>query len=142
MIGKNKGRKIMNKKGQGALEYLLLIGGAIVVAVVVVTLLLNLGSAGSGSTDATTMGVICSQKAAISGATPSACNNVNSQGATTAYIWDSKSGRCWQCGGTYSASCSATKQAATTSGFCCSTPGPAGSCSANNANSNQSFLQI
>ncbi len=36
-----------NKKGQGALEYLLIIGGALVIAAVVVTVLSSGGSAGS-----------------------------------------------------------------------------------------------
>ena len=40
----------MNKKGQGALEYLLLIGGAVLIAAVVLTLLVGLGGeAGAGT---------------------------------------------------------------------------------------------
>ena len=37
----------MDNKAQGALEYLLLIGGAVVVAVIVITLLLTLGGQGN-----------------------------------------------------------------------------------------------
>jgi len=40
----------MEYKGQGALEYLLLIGGAILVAVIVIALIVGLGS--SGGTEA------------------------------------------------------------------------------------------
>jgi hypothetical protein len=35
--------KILNKKGQGALEYLLLIGGAVLIAVIVIALLVGMG---------------------------------------------------------------------------------------------------
>lgn len=43
----------MNIKGQGALEYLLLIGGALIVVAVVLTVLPNLASSGKGAvTDA------------------------------------------------------------------------------------------
>ncbi|MEK6972823.1 MAG: class III signal peptide-containing protein [archaeon] len=43
----------MNMKGQGALEYLLLIGGALIVVAVVLTVLPNLASSGKGAvTDA------------------------------------------------------------------------------------------
>ena len=38
----------MNMKGQGALEYLLLIGGALIVVAVVLTVLPNLASSGKG----------------------------------------------------------------------------------------------
>ncbi len=40
----------MERKGQGALEYLLLIGGAILVAVIVISILVGLG--GSGGVEA------------------------------------------------------------------------------------------
>ena len=43
----------MNKKGQGALEYLLLIGGAVLVAVIVITLLLQITDQGEKDTTAT-----------------------------------------------------------------------------------------
>lgn len=45
---------MMDKKGQGALEYLLLIGGAVLVAVIVITLLLQITSQGEADTTATT----------------------------------------------------------------------------------------
>ena len=38
----------MDEKGQGALEYLLLIGGAVLVAVVVIVLILQLGKGTGG----------------------------------------------------------------------------------------------
>ncbi|HZX19476.1 MAG TPA: class III signal peptide-containing protein [archaeon] len=43
----------MDKQGQGALEYLLLIGGAVLVAVIVITLLLQITSQGQADTTAT-----------------------------------------------------------------------------------------
>ena len=43
----------MNRKGQGALEYLLLIGGAVLVAVIVITLLLNISGDTRTDTEAT-----------------------------------------------------------------------------------------
>jgi len=43
----------MNRKGQGALEYLLLIGGAVLVAVIVITLLLGIADQGKLDTQAT-----------------------------------------------------------------------------------------
>lgn len=39
-----------NKKGQGALEYLLLIGGAVLIAVIVIALLVGMGSSGRQTT--------------------------------------------------------------------------------------------
>ena len=43
----------MDTKGQGALEYLLLIGGAVLVAVIVITLLLGIADQGQVDTQAT-----------------------------------------------------------------------------------------
>ena len=56
-----------NKKGQGALEYLLLIGGAIVVAVIVVTLLLGVGSSGSPPAELGAATALCRQVNATAG---------------------------------------------------------------------------
>ena len=56
---------MFNKKGQGALEYLLLIGGAVLVAVIVITLLLQITETGSGSTEETTASSLCTNKAAL-----------------------------------------------------------------------------
>ncbi len=55
----------MREKGQGALEYLLLIGGAIVVAVIVVTLLLGVSAPAQGQTASASASSLCSQKAAL-----------------------------------------------------------------------------
>lgn len=44
---------MMDRKGQGALEYLLLIGGAVLVAVIVITLLLQITAQGEKDTTAT-----------------------------------------------------------------------------------------
>lgn len=53
----------MNKKGQGALEYLLLIGGAILVAVVVITILSGIGSQGGETTERSAIEGICKSRA-------------------------------------------------------------------------------
>ena len=39
----------MDNKGQGALEYLLLIGGAVLIAAIVIVILNSLGTAGTGA---------------------------------------------------------------------------------------------
>ena len=52
----------MERKGQGALEYLLLIGGAVLIAVIVITLLLGLGGTSQGDTELTAAQGICNQK--------------------------------------------------------------------------------
>lgn len=52
----------MNKKGQGALEYLLLIGGAILVAVVVITILSGIGTQGGAQTEANAVKGICAAR--------------------------------------------------------------------------------
>ncbi len=41
----------MNKKGQGALEYLLIISAAVIVAVIVIALMLGITQEGSGAAD-------------------------------------------------------------------------------------------
>lgn len=48
---KPKRRKKMNKKGQGALEYLLLIGGAVLVAAIVIALITGVPT-GTGNPEA------------------------------------------------------------------------------------------
>ncbi|MBI4044888.1 MAG: class III signal peptide-containing protein [Candidatus Diapherotrites archaeon] len=53
----------MNKKGQGALEYLLLIGGAILVAVVVITILSQVGGSSGKQTEYNAISGICASKA-------------------------------------------------------------------------------
>lgn len=62
----------MNSKGQGALEYLLLIGGAVLVAVVVIVLLLGLGkSTGGEVNEIVQTGITNMQDAAGTGGTAS-----------------------------------------------------------------------
>tara|TARA_Y100000310_G_scaffold338782_2_gene429440 strand:+ start:587 stop:841 length:255 start_codon:yes stop_codon:yes gene_type:complete len=52
----------LDKKGQGALEYLLLIGGAVLVAVIVITLLLSITEQGETQTTKTTNDALCVQR--------------------------------------------------------------------------------
>ncbi len=116
----------MDKKGQGALEYLLLIGGAIVVAVVVVTLLLNLGSTGGGTSSGAAAGSICSQKAVAFANTYGRAGDCDENGLGTAAapfaqdarrVWVDK---CYVCTGAYPA-CNATVSTGTwTAGTCTS----------------------
>ncbi len=49
----------MNNKGQGALEYLLLIGGAVLVAAVVLSLVTNLTDLGKSTTEARNIDALC-----------------------------------------------------------------------------------
>lgn len=100
------------RKGQGALEYLLLIGGAVVVAAVVVVLILNLGATSTSSTGLQAVGAICSQKAAIN----NDCDSNASAGGTGAawstlrVVW--YNGTCYSCQGTTPA-CTATTNSGT-----------------------------
>lgn len=52
----------INKKGQGALEYLLLIGGAILVAVVVITILSGIGGSGGAQAELNSVSALCASK--------------------------------------------------------------------------------
>ncbi|PIN85021.1 MAG: hypothetical protein COV47_04435 [Candidatus Diapherotrites archaeon CG11_big_fil_rev_8_21_14_0_20_37_9] len=53
----------MDRKGQGALEYLLLIGGAVLIAVIVISLLLNISSTSTDETGITSAAALCKQRA-------------------------------------------------------------------------------
>lgn len=55
----------MDKKGQGALEYLLLIGGAVLVAVIVITLLLGIVDDSSDGTKDTVAVANCISRVQI-----------------------------------------------------------------------------
>ena len=54
----------MQKQGQGALEYLLLIGGAILVAVIVISILVGLGGTGTDQATQAAADALCAQKPA------------------------------------------------------------------------------
>ncbi|MFH0715032.1 MAG: class III signal peptide-containing protein [Candidatus Diapherotrites archaeon] len=51
----------MNKKGQGSLEYLLLIGGAVLVAVIVIALVITFGQTGGDTTTVSVVNSLCQQ---------------------------------------------------------------------------------
>ena len=51
-----------NQKGQGALEYLLLIGGAVLVAAIVIVLLLGINQSSGATTNTTVGAALCTQK--------------------------------------------------------------------------------
>ncbi len=55
-----------NQKGQGALEYLLLIGGAVLVAAIVIVLLLGINSQSNTQTGLVSAAALCNQKTASS----------------------------------------------------------------------------
>ncbi|MCR4369034.1 MAG: class III signal peptide-containing protein [archaeon] len=81
----------MAEKGQGALEYLLLIGGAVLVAVIVITLLLNIANQGQTQTGDTSAAALCRQQNALAGtANGAACTGTVPLGNDT-----------YNCGGTY-----------------------------------------
>ena len=69
----------MERKGQGALEYLLLIGGAILVAVIVISILVGLGGTGGPEAKRAAANALCAQK--LPNATACA-GNVVSAGCT------------------------------------------------------------
>ncbi len=111
--------KKMNTKGQGALEYLLLIGGAVVVAAIVVIILLQLGGTSGTATTATTMSSTATQLATLANSTPNCGDLVGDSGISSAYMWNSKDKTCWISSGTHP-NCTATKTSATTETTCCS----------------------
>jgi len=69
---------ILDKKGQGALEYLLLIGGAVLVAVIVITLLLSITEQGETQTLETTGNALCVQRLQLE------CHNMSIDSVRTA----------------------------------------------------------
>ncbi|MEM4390333.1 MAG: class III signal peptide-containing protein [Candidatus Diapherotrites archaeon] len=93
-------------KGQGALEYLLLIGGAVVVAAVVIVLLLGSGSTSANDTESISIKSLCNQKTGLQKqAVPDCdCNALNGScvgqpGINGRIIWFNNS--CYHCQGTY-----------------------------------------
>ena len=72
----------MEKKGQGALEYLLLIGGAVLVAVIVITLLLNITETAGESTETTVETAACINRLTI-GCPTSLADGIRTQCAET-----------------------------------------------------------
>ena len=89
----------MKQKGQGALEYLLLIGGAVVVAAIVVVLLLGLGSTNQNNADIADKATMCAKISALDGLNN--CQVKDSGGASRVYLWESKTGKCWRCTGSF-----------------------------------------
>jgi len=51
----------MNKKGQGALEYLLIIGGAVLVAAIVISLMLSTATPTKCATQDSLLNALCAQ---------------------------------------------------------------------------------
>lgn len=58
---------MFGKKGQGSLEYLLLIGGAVLVAAIVIALVISSGTAGSTQTGITSAAALCASTQNITG---------------------------------------------------------------------------
>ena len=80
----------MNKKGQGALEYLLLIGGALIVAAIVLTILPGLAEKGGASTEDAAWAASCAPYQDLA-----TCENAMVMGSTTTnYHWDAGSAKC------------------------------------------------
>ncbi len=108
----NGGNNVRDMKGQGALEYLLLIGGAVLVAAIVIVLLLGINQSSGGTTSATSAATLCTQKLGAKGTTTAglACND--STNGITGAARPCLGGYYYDCGGTYP-SCTGTKTSAT-----------------------------
>jgi uncharacterized protein (UPF0333 family) len=80
----------MDKKGQGALEYLLLIGGAVLVAVIVIALLITLTSTGETETGKTVTEGLCNARP------KSICSDttIDVDGKTYSCTWDASNKQC------------------------------------------------
>lgn len=85
---------MMKNKGQGSLEYLLLIGGAVLVAVIVIALVLTSSTDAGTATNLTTAKALCVQKAGVN----QSCN-------TLTVVVNSKT---YNCSGTRDSGCSDT----------------------------------
>ena len=72
-----------NKKGQGALEYLLLIGGAVLIAVIVIALLVGMGSQNSENSKTRNEEAMNATNVPI----PSVINTATCSGATVVVNW-------------------------------------------------------
>jgi uncharacterized protein (UPF0333 family) len=66
-----------NKKGQGALEYLLLIGGAVLIAVIVIALLVGMGSSSRANTEKNANDLTGAEAVVPSYITSAACTDGN-----------------------------------------------------------------
>ena len=107
-----------NEKGQGALEYLLLIGGAVLVAAIVIVLLLNINATGTTSTTNTAMSAAAVNLAAV---TTGKCTDFvadSPDAIVSGFMWNPRDNTCWLSSGTYP-SCTAAKQTATVMTACC-----------------------
>ena len=127
---------MLNQKGQGALEYLLLIGGAVLVAAIVIVLLLNLGTSNTGTSEAQFVEVAAAQIATQQGT--NSCTDLVSGSVDSAYVWYTKSNSCYLMSGTF-ANCIATKGAQTVATSCCTS---AASCVATGGTSSTRYTQI
>jgi len=85
----------MKSRGQGALEYLLLIGGAVLIAAVVITLAINIGGGGVSSGQDAALDALC-----LKFADEQACNDGDPDGTesdscgTGDCTWDPISNTC------------------------------------------------
>lgn len=66
-----------NKKGQGALEYLLLIGGAVLIAVIVIALLVGMGSSSRSNTEKNANDLTGAEAVVPAYITSAGCNSNN-----------------------------------------------------------------
>ena len=127
-------------KGQGALEYLLLIGGAVLVAAIVIVLLLNLGTSNTGTSEAQFIATSAAQIATQQGT--NSCTDLVSGSVDSAYVWYTKSNSCYLMSGTF-ANCMATKQTTVTQSInCCSVPGSPPDCTSTAPASEKRYTQI
>ncbi|GEM_PF-5776915 len=90
---------MFNQKGQGSIEYLLILGGAILVAVIIIAAVVSLGqSTGGGALSRNTLQGLCSTQGSETAcealAFDKAATTTNCQYGTTA------ADCCWKAGGT------------------------------------------
>ena len=76
----------MHKKAQGSLEYLLLIGGAILVAVIVIGMIVGIGGTGGSESQKSAKDALCTKY----GSNPELCNNsnINFSGGEYECLWN------------------------------------------------------
>ena len=93
--------KPVKNSGQGSMEYMILIGAAVVIGALIIALILNLSSVNKGQADAKSASLTCIKYATIYG--QSNCAKIGSAGPSTdiSVIWNSKSGFCYACRGSF-----------------------------------------
>ncbi len=88
-----KEENAMNRKGQGSLEYLLLIGGAVLVAVIVIGLVITFGQSGGDTTRISVVNSLCQQYTS-QGETVCGVSTVSNSGTDYTCSWNPTTSVC------------------------------------------------